>query len=339
VSSVLVTGAAGYIGAHMAHALVRAGHEVVALDDLSRGHAEDVPSGARFVRGDVRDRALVTGLLREHGVRAVFHFASRIEVGESVTEPRVYFRDNVVAAFELLESVLDAGVPHFVLSSSAAVYGAPSRVPIEETDPTVPVNPYGETKLTIERMLASYGHAYGLKYAALRYFNAAGADADAGIGERHDPETHLVPLVLDVAQKKRPSVTIFGSDYATPDGTCVRDFVHVVDLVEAHLAALHHLEQGGAGGAFNLGSGEGHSVREVIDVARRVTGHAVEVVEGPRRPGDPPVLVASPARALRELGWRAKRSSLETIVTDAWRYRSAAAGRSTRCSSEPAPSR
>ncbi|HEY1696838.1 MAG TPA: UDP-glucose 4-epimerase GalE [Polyangiaceae bacterium] len=320
---VLVTGGAGYVGSHMAHALVREGHAVVVLDDLSAGHRAAVPAGAAFVEGSVADRAAVGALLRQHGVEAVLHFAARIQVGESVTDPRRYYEGNVGASIALLDAVLDAGVRSFVLSSTAAVYGDPVRVPIDEDHPTAPINPYGDTKLAIERMLAAYGRAYGLRWAALRYFNAAGADTAAGLGEHHDPETHLVPIVLDAALGKRPSVTVFGDDYDTPDGTCIRDYVHVLDLCEAHRMALEHLAAGGEGGAFNLGTGRGHSVREVVEAARAVTGKPIRVEQGPRRAGDPPRLVASPERAAKVLGWRARRASLDDIVRAAWTVRSA----------------
>jgi UDP-glucose 4-epimerase len=316
--NVLVTGGAGYIGSHMVRALVGAGHRVVVVDDLSSGFIDAVAPEATFVCADVR-AATVGEILRDHAIEAVFHFASRIQVGESVTHPRLYFRDNLAAAVQLCEQVLDAKVGYFVLSSTAAVYGVPLRTPLDEEHPTVPVNPYGETKLAIERMLASYGRAYGLRYAALRYFNAAGAEP--GLAERHDPETHLIPLVLDAALGRRPNVTIFGDDYATPDGTCVRDYIHVKDLAQAHLAALVHLERGGESGAFNLGTGHGHSVREVIETTKRVTGVSIPVVMGTRREGDPPVLVAGADRARAVLGWEPSCSSLERIVEDAWRAR------------------
>jgi UDP-glucose 4-epimerase len=275
------------------------------------------------VQADVADRARVGEVLRSHRAEAVVHFASRIQVGESVTDPRLYYMSNLAASVALLESALDAGVGRFVLSSTAAVYGDPVHVPIDEEHPTAPINPYGETKLAVERMLASYARAYGLRYAALRYFNAAGANVSAGLGERHEPETHLIPIVLDAALGKRAAVTVFGHDYDTPDGTCVRDYVHVMDLCDAHVAALEHLAGGGVGGAFNLGTGEGHSVAEVIEVATRVTGRQIQVERGARRAGDPPRLVASVERAARVLGWRAKRASLEQIVGDAWAARSA----------------
>jgi UDP-glucose 4-epimerase len=320
---VLVTGGAGYIGSHMALVLLRAGHEVVIVDDLSSGHRDAVPSGAVLVEAGVADRARVGEALRAHRVEAILHFAARIQVGESVIDPRRYYTGNVAASVALLESALDAGVKHFVLSSTAAVYGDPVRVPIDEEHPTNPVNPYGETKLAIERMLAAYERAYGLGWAALRYFNAAGSDVEAGLDERHDPETHLLPIIVDVALGRREAVTLFGDDYDTPDGTCVRDYIHVLDLCDAHLAALEHLAAGRASGAFNLGTGEGHSVAEVIDVVRRVSGREVRVLRGARRAGDPPRLVASPERAARVLGWRAKRRALEDIVRDVWQVRSA----------------
>ncbi|MGD0529597.1 MAG: UDP-glucose 4-epimerase GalE [Polyangiaceae bacterium] len=320
---VLVTGGAGYIGSHMALVLLRAGHEVVVLDDLSSGHRDAVPSGAVFVEASVANRARVVELLRVHRVEAILHFAARIQVGESVIDPRRYYEGNVAASIALLESALDVGVKHFVLSSTAAVYGDPVRVPIDEEHPTIPVNPYGDTKLAIERMLGAYGRAYGLQWAAMRYFNAAGSDVDAGLDERHDPETHLVPIVVDAALGRREAVTVFGRDYDTPDGTCVRDYIHVLDLCDAHLAALEHLAAGRESGAFNLGTGDGHSVAEVIDVVRRVSGREVRVMQGPRRAGDPPRLVASPERAARVLGWRAKRRGLEDIVRDVWQVRSA----------------
>ncbi|MDB4938259.1 MAG: UDP-glucose 4-epimerase [Labilithrix sp.] len=318
--TVLVTGGAGYIGSHTVHRLREQGRAVVVLDDLSSGRREAVPSGAPLVVGDVADRDVTARLIHTHDVTAIVHFAARIQVGESVVDPRRYWMGNVVATASLLESALDAGVRHFILSSTAAVYGTPARVPLTETDAATPINPYGETKLAIEKMLATYAQAYGLRYAALRYFNAAGALPDAGLGELHDPETHLVPIVLDAASGERPNITVYGRDYDTPDGTCIRDYIHVVDLADAHIAALSYLEGNGASGAFNLGTGQGHSVAEVIDVCRAVTGREIPVVYGPRREGDPPALVASPHRAEERFGWRAQRSSLERIVRDAWAW-------------------
>lgn len=319
---ILVTGGAGYIGSHMVLTLLRAGHRVVVVDDLSTGHRETVPAGVPFERADVADGARMRQVLEAHSAEAIFHFASKIQVGESVTNPRLYFTGNLGSSVALLEAALDARVKFFILSSTAAVYGNPARVPIDEDHPTAPINPYGETKLAVEWMLADYARAYDFRYAALRYFNACGADADAGLGERHDPETHLIPIVIDAALGKRPHVTVFGTDYGTPDGTCVRDYVHVLDLCDAHLAALDHLAGGGAGGAFNLGTGTGHSVNEVIAAVERVSGRDVPTAFGARRAGDPPALVASAGRAARVLGWKAKRPLLDDIVRDAWRYQS-----------------
>lgn len=322
--SILVTGGAGFIGSHMVRALRRAGCAVVVLDDLSSGTREAVAPDVPFVQADVADRERVARVLREHRVEAVMHFASRIQVGESVVDPRRHMTGNLGASIALLESVLDVGVPRFVLSSTAAVYGDPTRLPIDEEHATSPVNPYGDTKLATERMLAAYARAYGLRYAALRYFNAAGAEVGGGLGERHEPETHLVPLVLDVALGRREHITVFGTDYDTPDGTCIRDYVHVLDLCDAHLAALQHLDRGGESGAFNVGTGRGHSVTEVVEAARRVTGRPIARVDAARRAGDPPSLVASVERAARVLGWRARRVSIEEIVRDAWDERRSA---------------
>jgi UDP-glucose 4-epimerase len=316
----------------MVACLRRSGRSLVVLDDLSSGHAESVPSDVPFVVGDVADRALVSRVLREHSVTAIIHFAAKIQVGESVINPRLYYTGNLGATIALLEAALDASVQSFILSSTAAVYGEYSgETPIEESTPTTPINPYGATKLAIEHMLANYASAYPLRFAALRYFNAAGADADAGLGERHEPESHLIPIVLEAALGKRPHITVFGRDYPTPDGTCIRDYIHVLDLADAHLAALDYLERGGVSGAYNLGTGSGHSVNSVIDTCRAVTGRDIPVTFGPRRDGDPPVLVASPKRAEAAFGWRARRSSLEQIVRDAWTWHSrpAAAGLDT----------
>ncbi len=321
---ILVSGGAGYIGSHMVRTLRRAHHEVLVVDDLSSGHREAVPDDVAFVQADVADRTRVTAALKEHRIESVLHFAARIQVGESVVQPRLYYSGNLAASIALMESALDAGVTRVVFSSTAAVYGNPVRVPIDEDHPTAPVNPYGETKLATERMLAAYAQAYGLRYAALRYFNAAGSDPETpGLGERHSPETHLVPIVLEAALGVRKHVTVFGEDYDTPDGTCVRDYVHVLDLCDAHLAALDHLARGGESAAINLGTGQGHSVREVIAAAEGVCGRPIAVEYGPRRAGDPPALVASCERAGRVLGWRAKRSSLVQIVRDAWAFHQA----------------
>ncbi len=327
--NVLVTGGAGYIGSHMVRVLLRAGHRVSVVDDLSSGSRAAVPPSAAFLHADVGDRAQVVAWMRSEKVDAVCHFAARIQVGESVTDPRLYYRTNVVGAIELLESVLEADVRTFIFSSTAAVYGDPQAPLLDETHRTVPVNPYGESKLAIEKALASYARAYGLRYTALRYFNAAGADEDGGIGEAHEPETHLLPLAIEAARGDGRAITIFGDDYATPDGSCIRDYIHVTDLAEAHLAALDHLARGGESGVYNLGTGRGHSVREVIDTVARVTGRAVPVQLGARRAGDPAVLVAAVERARRVLGWRAERSSLDRIVADAVRWHEERATRVT----------
>jgi UDP-glucose 4-epimerase len=319
---VLVTGGAGYVGSHMVKTLLDAAHDVVVLDDLSTGHRDAVDARARFVEGDVGATADVAALLRDERVEAVCHFAAKIRVEESVSAPRLYWQGNLVRTLGLLEAVLGCATPPaFVFSSTAAVYGTPREVPIDEDHPKRPESPYGETKLAVEHALESYGRAYGLRWVALRYFNAAGADAAAGLGERHEPETHLIPIVLDAAAGVRPSVSIYGTHWPTPDGTCVRDYVHVLDLCEAHLAALEHLVRGARSGAFNLGTGQGRSVREVVDAVRRVTGRPVPVVEAPERAGDPAVLVAKVERAEKLLGWKARRSELDAIVADAWAWK------------------
>jgi UDP-glucose 4-epimerase len=318
----LVTGGAGYVGSHMVKMLVDRGHQVVVVDDMSAGHREAVPPGVPFVLADVGSSNDMAAVLRDHRIEAVFHFAAKIRVEQSVAEPRLYWNGNVVATLALVDAVLDAGtVKAFVQSSTAAVYGTPDEVPIDEDHPKRPDSPYGETKLAIERALAAYGRAHGLPWAALRYFNAAGADHEAGLGERHDPETHLIPIILDVAAGKRESISIYGTSWPTPDGTCVRDYVHVSDLCEAHLAAVEHLLRGGESGAFNLGTGVGHSVREIVEVARAVTGRPIATVDAPPRAGDPATLVAKVERAARVLGWRATRTELTRIVGDAWAWK------------------
>jgi UDP-glucose-4-epimerase GalE len=315
----LVTGGAGYIGSHMVQALVKRRSSVVVIDNFISGHRDAVPESVPLLEADVSDGARVVPFMRKHGVDEILHFASRIQVGESVIDPKLYYEDNLGAAISLLGSALACNCKRFILSSTAAVYGVPEEMPIPEDHPTKPINPYGETKLAVEHMLSSYGRAYGLKWAALRYFNACGASEDASLGERHDPETHLIPLVLEAALHGKP-VTMYGRDYPTRDGTCVRDYVHVVDLVEAHLLAMEHLRAGGEGGAFNLGTSHGHTVAEVIDACRRITGRDITVTMGERRAGDPPELVAGVKRAREVFGWRATRSDLDTIVRDAWRW-------------------
>jgi UDP-glucose-4-epimerase GalE len=317
--AVLVTGGAGYIGSHAAKALARAGYAPVVLDNLVYGHREAVRWGP-LVEGDVGDRALVRETLRRYGIEAVMHFAAFAYVGESMTAPERYFANNVVNTLALLDTMREAGVRRLVFSSTCATYGVPESVPIREDMPQRPVNPYGESKLMVERLLHWEGVAHGLKHVSLRYFNAAGADVDGEIGEQHEPETHLIPLVLDAALGRRPQIDIFGIDYPTPDGSAIRDYIHVDDLAEAHVLALGHLERGGESVALNLATGEGHSVRDVIAAAERVTGRRIPRREAPKRPGDPPALVADPSRARTLLGWNARRSDLDSIIATAWAW-------------------
>lgn len=316
---ILVTGGAGYIGSHMVKTLLRAGHDAVVYDDLSAGH-RDAVSGAGLVEGDIRDVGRLTETLRTRRIEAVMHFAARIDVGESVRRPDLYYQTNVHGSRCLLDAMRAAGVDRLVYSSTAAVYGEPETIPIPEDHPLRPTNPYGASKCMVERMLADEDAAFGLRSASLRYFNAAGADPEGELGERHDPETHLVPLACQAAAGRRASITVYGRDYPTPDGTCLRDYVHVQDLCAAHLKALEYLAGGGATDAFNLGYGHGTSVQEVIDSVRAVSGRALTVDDGPRRAGDPARLVADPARARRVLGWTPARADLGTIVADAWRW-------------------
>ncbi len=318
---ILVTGGAGYIGSHAVRVLARAGHDVWVYDNLSAGHRQAVPEG-RLVEGQLMDRPRLVETLRSHGIEAVMHFAAFAAVGESVADPAKYYQNNVVASLNLLEAMRAADVQRMVFSSTTATYGVPQAVPITEDEPQRPINPYGFGKLVIERALADYAAAYGLGYAALRYFNAAGATPEGDLGEDHDPETHLIPLVLDVALSKRPHITIFGEDYPTPDGTCIRDYVHVDDLATAHAAALERLQPSG-GLMLNLGTGRGHSVREVIDSCRRVTGHPIPCQTGARRAGDPPELVADSSRAQQVLSWHPRYTDIDEIVATAWRWHSA----------------
>jgi UDP-glucose-4-epimerase GalE len=313
---ILVTGGAGYIGSHTAKVLAAAGHQPVVFDDLSQGHEWAVKWGP-LEHGSLSDPARLAELFASHEIDAVVHFAASALVGESMTNPTHYFRNNTVGTLNLLDAMRIAAVGTIVFSSTCATYGDPVRVPIDETHPQSPVNPYGESKLMVEKMLRWYGEIYGLRWMALRYFNAAGADPDAEIGEAHNPETHLIPLVIGAAQGTRPPVKIFGTDYATPDGTAVRDYIHVTDLADAHLRALDRLRTGTPSQAINLGTGHGHSVREVIDTVARVGGRTVPIVESSRREGDPPELVAAPARAREVLGWTCRYADLETIVRHA----------------------
>jgi UDP-glucose-4-epimerase GalE len=314
--SVLVTGGAGYIGSHACKALARAGYQPVVFDNMSRGHRGAVRWGP-LVEGDLADQRRLATALDEYRVSAVMHFAAYAYVGESVTDPAMYYRNNLSGTLSLLEAMRQAGVDKIVLSSTCATYGNPDEVPIRETAPQLPVNPYGETKLAIERALHWYGGAYGVRSVSLRYFNAAGADPDGEIGELHEPETHLVPLVLQTALGQRAQIDIYGTDYPTPDGTAIRDYIHVQDLAEAHLRALEHLDAGRETTALNLGTGCGHSVREVLRVAEAISGRRISHRDAARRPGDPPALVADPSLAVAVLGWRARMSDLETIVRTA----------------------
>ncbi len=316
---VLVTGGAGYVGSHAAKALARAGFEPVVFDNLSAGYRWAVRYGP-FVAGNLEDIALLRATLETSKIEGVLHFAASIQVGESVANPQKYFRNNFVNTLGLLDAMVTAGVKNIVFSSSAAVYGNPDTTPIPEDHPKRPTSPYGESKLMMERAIEWYGRAYGLRWAALRYFNAAGADPDGELGEAHDPESHLIPLVMDAVLGRRAAVEVFGTDYPTPDGTAIRDYIDVTDLAEAHVLALRSLAGGGANEALNLGTGRGHSVREVIAAIERVSNRKVPFRDSPRRAGDPAVLVADPGRAAEILGWRPQRSELERIIEGAWKW-------------------
>jgi UDP-glucose 4-epimerase len=315
---VLVTGGAGYIGSVVAEELLQAGHQVIVFDNLSRGHRQAVPKGAELIVGELADRASVDGLFESRAIDAVMHFAALIEAGESMKAPEQFFRNNTANALTLLEAMLAARANRIVFSSTAALFGNPERTPIEEDDPLHPTNAYGESKLLVERMLAWFHQIHGLRYASLRYFNAAGA-VRPDQGEAHHPESHLIPRVLEVALGRTPHVNIFGTDYPTPDGTCVRDYIHVGDLARAHLLALDALDKSSPL-IYNLGNGQGFSVREVVEVARKVTGHSIPVIESPRRAGDPAVLIASSEKIRRELGWQPRFPDLKSIVESAWQW-------------------
>jgi len=321
MSRVVVTGGAGYIGSHAVRALVDAGHAVAVVDDLSAGHAEAVPSGVPLVRAAIHDVAAVRQLLVDHRADAVMHFAAWLAVGESVRKPLDYYQNNVVGTFGVLEAMRQAGVRRLVFSSTCAVYGEPSQVPIVETLDKQPINAYGETKLTIERALPHLERAYGMQWMALRYFNAAGAHPDGTIGEDHAVEVHLIPLAIQAATGG-PPLKVFGEDYPTPDGTCQRDYIHVCDLADAHLCALAALERGAPSAAYNIGTGTPQSVRAVIDTVSRVVGHPVAWQAAPRRPGDPARLYAASDRAQRELQWTPRYADLEVIVRHAWQWHS-----------------
>jgi UDP-glucose 4-epimerase len=319
--NVLVIGGGGYIGSHMVKLLLDSGHSVVVLDNFCTGYRGAIPEET-VIDGDLGDRIALERIFSNHHFNGVFHFASFIQIGESVEKPDAYYRNNFAHTLNLVEAMRAHGAPNLIFSSSAAVFGEPEYIPIDERHPKNPINPYGMSKLMVERLLADVDRAYGLKSVSLRYFNAAGADPNGLLGERHDPETHLIPLVLQAASGRRRTVKVFGRDYDTPDGTCIRDYVHVVDLCEAHLLALAYLERGGKTDAFNLGNGNGFSVQEVIDTARRVTGRPIDVEEAPRRPGDPARLVADCSRAREVLRWTPRYASLERIAEDAWRWES-----------------
>lgn len=313
--AVLVIGGAGYIGSHAARVLRRRGYDVIIYDNLSTGHKE-LAEGFELVTGDIADTAKVSSVLRR--CDSVMFFAAHAYVGESVQNPRKYFHNNVTSAISLLDAVMDSRVRKFIFSSTCAVYGNPVKVPITEANPRQPVNPYGATKLAFENALEAYSNAYGLKYVSFRYFNAAGADDDATIGEMHEPETHLIPLVFEAIQGKRAALTIFGDDYPTSDGTCIRDYIHVNDLAEAHVLGLEYLAKSNSI-AMNLGTGDGYSVKQVVEAVERVTGHTVPTQIGPRRAGDPAELVADPSLAEKTLRWKARRS-LDEIISTAWRW-------------------
>lgn len=317
---ILVTGGAGYIGSHYVMYAKQQGEEVAVLDNLVYGHREAVPSDVPFFDGDMGDRALLDSIFTQHPIDAVVHFAAYAYVGESVQQPGKYYQNNTVSALAVLDAMRDYDVKHFVFSSTCATYGNPQYVPIDEKHPQDPINPYGESKFFVERILKAYDQAYGLRYTALRYFNAAGADPEGRIGESHDPETHLIPLVLQVAQGTRDHVSIFGTDYDTPDGTCIRDYIHILDLAQAHALALKRLRDGEPSDIYNLGTEQGYSVRDVIATCERVTGKPIKTVEAPRRAGDPPRLVASATKAKTQLGWNPKFQNLDEIVTTAWNW-------------------
>lgn len=314
---ILVTGGAGYIGSHVLSPLTEAGHEVVVLDNLSAGRREAVIAG-RIIEADLRDMTAVDRILAEERPAAVMHFAAHIEVGESVQVPAKYLSNNTANTLHLLDAMLRHDVSCFLFSSTAAVYGEPEEIPIPENAPLAPVNPYGLSKVMVEQALAELSARQGLRYVSLRYFNAAGADPEGRIGENHVPETHLIPLVLQAALGVRDSISIFGTDYPTPDGTCLRDYIHVCDLAQAHVLALQHLLDGGTSRAFNLGYGHGTSVREIVDTAMRVTKRSIPVVEDERRPGDPARLIAESSALREELGWKPAYDDLEQIIASAW---------------------
>ncbi len=316
--SILVCGGAGYIGSHTVHELIKKNKEVVIVDNLQTGHIQAVNKNAKFYKGDIRDSEFLDKVFSENKIESVIHFAANSLVGESMTKPLLYFNNNVYGMQVLLESMVKHNIKNIVFSSTAAVYGEPKRVPILENDETHPTNPYGETKLTMEKMMKWCDEAYGIKYVALRYFNVAGALEDGSIGEDHSPETHLIPLILQVPLKKREFITVFGEDYATPDGTCIRDYIHVIDLADAHIRAVEYLEKGNNSNVFNLGNGVGFSVKEMITAAKEATNEEIKVVLGERRAGDPAQLIASSDKARSILGWAPKYTNVKDIISTAW---------------------
>jgi len=319
MNKILVAGGAGYIGSQTVRELQRTEFRPVVFDNLSSGHREAVGE-VELVVGDLRDPESIRRIFEKHDFEAVLHFASLIQVGESYANPRKYYLQNLVTSLNLLETALDAGVRRFIFSSSAAVYGVPRDIPLREDHPLDPINPYGRTKEMVERILRDYDRAHGLRYVSLRYFNAAGADPDGGMGERHDPETHLIPNILKAVLGQSPALSVFGTDFPTPDGTAVRDYIHVADLAAAHVLALRHLLDNGKSEVVNLGTNRGYSVKEVIDAAEKITGRRVPREERPRREGDVPVLLASKEKAERLLGWKLRYSDLETILRTAWNW-------------------
>ncbi|MGB3616064.1 MAG: UDP-glucose 4-epimerase GalE [Elainellaceae cyanobacterium] len=320
--TILVTGGAGYIGSHAVMSLQQAGYHVIILDNLVYGHEDLVKTvlSAPLIEGDTNDRALLDRLFAEHNISAVMHFAAYAYVGESVSDPAKYYRNNVTGTLTLLEAMVAAGVKRFVFSSTCATYGVPKSTPIVEEHPQDPINPYGMTKLMVERILADFDLAYGLSSVCFRYFNAAGADPEGRLGEDHNPETHLIPLVLQTALGKREAISIYGTDYPTPDGSCVRDYIHVCDLADAHVLGIKYLLDGNDSAVFNLGNGSGFSVREVINAARRVTGEPIKAIECDRRPGDPPSLVGSADKARSTLGWQPRYANIDDIIAHAWQW-------------------
>ncbi len=318
--SILVCGGAGYIGSHCVYSLIEKGEDVIVVDNLQTGHKDAVHEKAKLYVGDIRDRNFLRSVFAENDIDSVIHFAANSLVGVSMNEPLEYYNNNVYGSQVLLETMKEYGTRHIVFSSTAATYGEPENIPILETDKTEPTNPYGETKLAVERMMKWADNAHGIRYTALRYFNVAGAHESGMIGEDHNPETHLIPLILQVPLGKRERISIFGDDYETRDGTCIRDYIHVMDLVDAHILALERLRKGGKSTVYNLGSGEGFSVKEMIEAARTVTGHPIPAVVADRRPGDPSTLIASSKRAKEELGWMPRFTNIEDIIASAWKW-------------------